>query len=236
MTYSRWIRGSKGLVWAAVAVVTATVLGTSGSAFGQTFTYSAMQFTTVNSASWTLKGMNGNLFSTPLVETLGTTTDLNQIGTTLTDVRTLNSSVNPDYVGNGDMYFEAWHQNLSWPGVANWDYDYFGFTSNMSNTGYWIEAVFNVTFASSVTFETGSSGYTNYPNVSVNGTALNRYDVLAAGTYTFTWDYNNLSAGSNSGELFGLFFSGNAPAAVPGSGLAAIGSLGLAGLARRRRR
>ena len=70
------------------------------------------------------------------------------------------------------------------------------------------------------------------------------YQTFADTTLTTTGTYlirmRNLSTAA-SGNDFGLdniYFglASAAPTAVPGSGLAAIGSLGLAGLARRRRR
>lgn len=212
---------------AAVTLVIGLAIGGGGMAVANTV--SATQFTTVNSATWELKGLNQATLSPTTTETLtGPTTFLNPFdNSTKTDVRTLPT-------GQGSMYFEAWHWDL--PGA--FQFDSVGFAWSNINTGYHIEAQFNVTFSQSVLFWGGNTGYTNYSVVTANGSALTRNDVLSAGTYTFVWDFNNNSGGSgtNSGESLLLYFELAPPSAVPGSGLAAVGSLGLAGLARRRRR
>ena len=219
----------------ATSVALAAACAFSGSAVGGS-NFSGTQFTTVNSASWTLKGMNGSTFATPIVQTLtGPTTDLNRPDQlTPTDVRSLGS-------GAGSMYFDVWNcPALGW--------DFFAFIWSQNNTGYSIEVEWTVTFSQNAEWQGGNSGWTNQPQVSANGVNMPTSPyaspvVFAANTtYTFRWDHNYSSSTLASGEVMGLYFSAtslapNFPAsAVPGSGLAAVGSLGLAGLARRRRR
>jgi hypothetical protein len=74
----------------------------------------------------------------------------------------------------------------------------------------------------------------NASNTWANGTQTYNYDEFAFGAYVHGWLWPNntdpLSPGFNT-------LSWNLTAtAIPGSGLAAIGTLGLAGVARRRRR
>jgi len=62
-------------------------------------------------------------------------------------------------------------------------------------------------------------------------------NTFAAGTYTFLVEFFNNGGGpSGSTQLAGTWSFTSAAAPIPGTGLAAIGSLGLAGLARRRHR
>ena len=83
---------------------------------------------------------------------------------------------------------------------------------------------------------TGGGVFTYTPSGGSAAT-LNSGDVLVNGSYTIEWQYT-LSTGTVGSQYRAVLLLSNvaAPSAVPGSGLAAIGSLGLAGLARRRRR
>ena len=89
MKQSRSSRRSTGARQAAVGAVMIAV-GAGSPAVASTV--SAMQFGTVNSATWQLKGMNTTTFGSPSTETLsGPTTFLNPFNASPTDVRTLPS-------------------------------------------------------------------------------------------------------------------------------------------------
>ncbi|MFM1890499.1 MAG: hypothetical protein RLZZ565_1256, partial [Planctomycetota bacterium] len=153
---------------AAVALVIGLAIGGGSTAVANTTT--SLQFTTVNSATWELKGLNQATLSPTTTETLtGPTTFLNPFNNaTKTDVRTLPT-------GQGSMYFEAWHWDWTITPTVVFDRDAFGFAWSQTNSGFHIEAQFNVTFSQSVEFTAGNSGWTNHPFVTVNGAALNRF-------------------------------------------------------------
>jgi hypothetical protein len=114
--------------------------------------------------------------------------------------------------------------------------DWFGYNWNYINTGIAIEIEFNVTFAQAAQFTAGSNAWLQNPSgLTANGVALSQNDTLSAGTHTLNFVWISGVVPSNTGTDFRLGFTA-VPSAIPGSGLAAVCSLGLAGLARRRRR
>ena len=221
--------------WGWFMLMAAAVAGAmlSSTATAQvTNTYSAYQFTTLNSATFTLSGLNGMPLTPQVLDSLSAPAPSSPFNTPGSSTSTT--------LTYGTGFWSGYHkvQTIQIPGGSPIVYseDWFGYDWDYLNTGFTIEIEFNVTFAQAAQFTSGSTAWFQNPSgLTANGTALNQNDILSAGTHTLNFVWNTGVVPSNTGTDLRLGFKA-VPSAIPGSGLAAVGSLGLAGLARRRRR
>ena len=185
----------------------------------------ATNFTTLNSGAVTLSSFNGTPITPSATATYTGPSNNLPFWSSLTNIGT------PGAYGTAEWGNEGLGASTDWFASQ--------YTSADPNSTFTIEMSWNVTFSQrvelSALFLNPSQGFGTLTYTPTGGGAstLAIGTQLAAGTYDIVWNYNETTPRSGGSQGFYFDLVANP---VPGSGVAAVASLGLAALGRRRRR